>query len=140
MNNQLIPVQEINALEIFTKDGLDPLLLAIEKEVATFVPSVETAADRKEIASMAYKVSQSKTYIDAAGKSLVDDIKKQAKVIDTARKKSRDRLDELRDQVRKPLNDWEAEEARKKKEEEERIRKEEERDPQRRRTAEAGRA
>lgn len=38
--------------------------------------------------------------------------KKQTGEIDAARKKARDTLDALRDEVRKPLTDWEAEQER----------------------------
>jgi hypothetical protein len=76
---------------------------------------VETAKSRKAIASMAYKVSQSKTILDNAGKDLVSEAKAKIKKIDMARKYSRDFLDSLRDEVRKPLTDWE--EAEKEKEE-----------------------
>jgi hypothetical protein len=108
----LIPLESINAVEVFTGPNLDELLVKIRQETATIVPDVLTAGGRKEIASLAYKVARSKTTIDEAGKSLVEDAKNQVKVVDAARKKARDYLDALRDEVRKPLDDWEAEQAR----------------------------
>ena len=108
----LIPLESINAVEVFTGPNLDELLAKIRQETATIVPDVSTAGGRKEIASLAYKVARSKTTIDDAGKSLVEDWKNQAKTVDAARKKARDYLDALRDEVRKPLDDWEAEQKR----------------------------
>lgn len=108
----LIPLESINAVEVFTGPNLDELLAKIRHETATIVPDVSTAGGRKEIASLAYKVARSKTTIDDAGKSLVEGWKNQAKVVDAARKKARDYLDALKDEVRKPLDDWEAEQAR----------------------------
>jgi septal ring factor EnvC (AmiA/AmiB activator) len=104
-NTQLI------AVEVFTgKDGVTKLLSGIEAELAKFVPDTTTAKGRKEIASMAYKCSQSKTLLDGLGKDLVSGWKAQSALVDASRKIARDRLDELRDQTRKPLDEWEAEE------------------------------
>jgi membrane protein involved in colicin uptake len=112
MSEALIPLESVNAVEVFTGGGLDDLLARIRAEAVTLVPNVKTVAGRKEIASIAYKVSRSKTAIDDAGKALVADLKKQTGDIDSARKKARDTLDALRDEVRKPLTDWEQEQAR----------------------------
>lgn len=112
MSEALIPLESVNAVEVFTGGGLDDLLARIRAEAVTLVPNVKTVAGRKEIASIAYKVSRSKTAIDEAGKALVADLKKQTGDIDSARKKARDTLDALRDEVRKPLTDWEEEQAR----------------------------
>lgn len=112
MSDALIPIESVNALEVFTGGKLDDLLRRIREEATSLVPNLKTVAGRKEIASIAYKVSQSKTAIDAAGKALVADLKKQTGDIDSARKKARDTLDALRDEVRQPLTDWEAEQER----------------------------
>lgn len=108
----LIPVESVNAIELFTGGGLDSLLAEIENEVSGYPVDLETDKGRKEIASVAYKVSRSKVVIDEAGKSLVSDWKKQAAEVDVGRKKARDFLDALRDRVRQPLTDWEAEQKR----------------------------
>ena len=98
------------------KDGgaqIDPILARIEAEVRSHAPDLTTDKGRKAIASLAYKVSQSKTALDNAGKSMTEAQKKEIAAVDAARKKIRDRLDALRDEARKPLTDWEAaEEAR----------------------------
>lgn len=110
--SELIVIQPENALSVFSETGkLDPLLDSIAKEVRAFIPDVSTVSGRKEIASMAYKVAQSKTYLDSIGKNLVDEYKEIPKKIDANRKAVRDFLDNLRDEVRKPLNDYEAEQA-----------------------------
>jgi hypothetical protein len=99
------------------KDGgaqIDPILSRIEAEVRLHSPDLTTKKGRDAIASLAYKVSQSKTALDAAGKSMTEAQKKEIKLVDDARKKIRDRLDALRDEARKPLNDWEAAEDDKK--------------------------
>ena len=93
------------------KDGgaqIDPILARIEAEVRSHAPDLTTDKGRKAIASLAYKVSQSKTALDNAGKKLTEDQKQAIAAVDAARKKIRDRLDLLRDEARKPLTDWEA--------------------------------
>lgn len=110
----LLPVESINAVEVFhDRARLDELLQRIRAETATLVPDISTEAGRKLIASTAYKVARSKTAIDDAGKALVEGWKRQAKVVDAERKHARDTLDALKDEIRKPLDEWEAEEARK---------------------------
>lgn len=111
-DGSLIPLETINAVEIFTGHKLDDLLAKIRQETSTLVPDVSTVGGRKEIASLAYKVARSKTTIDDAGKSLVAGWKKQAAEVDASRKKARDYLDTLKDEIRAPLDAWEAEQAR----------------------------
>ena len=110
-NSQLIAVENINALELFTEDGIDPMLKAIEAEVAGFVPDLTTAKGRGEIATTAHQVSRAKVRLDNAGKGLVADWKERAKVVDASRKIAREFLDDLRDRTRAPLTEWEKEKA-----------------------------
>ncbi len=109
---QLINVENINALQLFTEDGIDPMLKAIELQVADFVPDLETVKGRAECASMAHRVSKAKVVLDTAGKDLVAKWKEKAKVVDDSRKHARAFLDDLRDRVRQPLTEWEAEQVR----------------------------
>ncbi|CCS30223.1 hypothetical protein [Salmonella enterica] len=121
----LVVIEKHNAMAVFTtKEQLDPLIEAIEKEARSLVPDVSTKKGRDAIASMAHKVARSKTYIDNAGKDLVAELKALPKQIDESRRIVRERLDALKDEVRKPLTDWEAEQERKKAEEEARIKAE----------------
>lgn len=109
----LLPPRE-TAIEVFSSDkGLDPFLAKIREEIDTFIPCVSTRKGRDAIASMAYKVSQSKAALDKLGKELVDELKEKPKLIDAERKRMRDLLDLWRDEVRLPLTKFEeAEEAR----------------------------
>lgn len=122
----LVVIEKSNAMAIFTSnDQLDPLIEAIEKEARSLVPDVSTKKGRDAIASMAHKVARSKTYIDNAGKDLVAELKALPKQIDESRRVARERLDALKDEVRRPLTEWEAEQARiaeEKAAEEERLR------------------
>ena len=100
------------ALQAFVAEkGLDPYLKTIRQELDKFLsspPALDTAKGRKEYASMAYKIAQSKTAIDNLGKELVTKLKKQPAKVDAERKRWRDQLDAWRDEARGPLNEWEA--------------------------------
>ncbi|MCM8071637.1 hypothetical protein M8T87_00240 [Enterobacter hormaechei] len=114
----LVVIEKQNAMAVFTiKEQLDPIIEAIEKEARSLVPDVSTRKGRDAIASMAHKVARSKTYIDNAGKDLVAELKALPKQIDETRRIVRERLDALKDEVRKPLTEWEAEQERIKAEE-----------------------
>lgn len=109
----LVVIEKKDAMAVFTNnDQLDPLIEAIEKEARSLVPDVTTKKGRDAIASMAHKVARSKTYIDNAGKDLVAELKALPKQIDESRRVVRERLDALKDEVRRPLTEWEAEQAR----------------------------
>ncbi|HBW9592030.1 hypothetical protein GXB75_04850 [Klebsiella pneumoniae] len=114
----LVVIEKKNAMAVFTNnDQLDPLIETIEKEARSLVPDVTTKKGRDAIASMAHKVARSKTYIDNAGKDLVAELKALPKQIDESRRVVRERLDALKDEVRRPLTEWEAEQERIKAEE-----------------------
>lgn len=114
----LVVIEKKNAMAVFTNnDQLDPLIEAIEKEARSLVPDVTTKKGRDAIASMAHKVARSKTYIDNAGKDLVAELKALPKKIDESRRIARERLDALKDEVRRPLTEWEDEQDRIKAEE-----------------------
>ena len=110
---QTVPTEE-NALQVYSApNGLDPYLALIRAELDGFIPNVTTKKGRAEIASIAAKVAKSKTALDGIGKELVARLKDVPKKIDGERKRMRDTLDAWKDEVRKPLTDWEeAEQAR----------------------------
>lgn len=114
---QIVSIPKETALSVFTTEkAMDPFLARIRQELDAFVPDISTATGRKAVASMAYKVAQTKTYLEGVGKALADEQKEIPKKIDACRKKVRDTLDQWRDEVRQPLTDWEsADEARVKK-------------------------
>lgn len=118
----LVVIEKVNALTVFkSADQIEEILQKVEREVMSFVPDVTTVKGRKEISSLAYRVSQTKSYLDGLGKDLVAELKEVPKLIDANRKTVRDRLDALRDKARQPYTEWEAEQERIKAEEEARV-------------------
>lgn len=110
---ELITYEETTALAAFTSDdGLDPYIRQAKDIVSEFDHDLSTASGRKKTASLAAKVAKLKVKLDDLGKDLVSDWKTKAKAVDSNRKSMRDALDELKIEARKPLTDWEDEQAR----------------------------
>lgn len=86
---------------------------AMREECDAHVPDLTTEKGRKAIASLAYKVARTKTAIDDAGKKLNEEARARINAVDESRREIRQQLDDLKDEVRRPLTEWEAaEEAR----------------------------
>ena len=104
----VIEIPKEKALQVFTtKNGLDPYLQQIAEQVKSLVPDTSSRKGREEIASVAYKVAKTKTALDKAGKGSVEDLKAKTKLVDAERKRMREFLDSLKDEVRAPLTEWE---------------------------------
>ena len=111
---QLVVIEPTTAVALFTEgEGVEAMLADIRQKATSLVPDITTAKGRKEIASIAYAVAKTKTYLDGLGKEQTDKFKEIPKRIDANRKQIRDTLDALKDEVRAPLTQYEAaEEAR----------------------------
>ena len=115
-NTLPIPFEEITedkAIELgpllYTEPGsLTPYFDHIKASVNE-VPDLTTAKGRERIASLAAKVSRSKTALEKPGRAYLKHVKAVVKPIEQNLKKLVDDCDALRDEVRKPLTDWENE-------------------------------
>ena len=103
----LAVIETISASVVFVPGGVDTILGKIEAEVRATKTDISTASGRQAVASLAYKVARSKTALDEMGKELVSELKAKTGAIDAERRTIRDRLDALKDEVRRPLTDWE---------------------------------
>ncbi|EKH6498485.1 cell envelope biogenesis protein TolA [Providencia sp. PROV170] len=115
MANELVVIEQATALDLFTApEKVNQMLAHIktlaEEERKELDDDLSVAKNRKAFASLAYKVTQTKTAIDKAGKLVVDDLKELPKKVDAARKLFRDELDLLSDDIRKPVTEYELEE------------------------------
>lgn len=106
-STELVTIEPKNIPTVFQPGGTDDILAKIEQEAKSFVFDLTTETGRKEIASLAYKIARSKTTLDEMGKNLMADKKAEIDAVNAERKKVRDRLDALKDEVRRPLTDWE---------------------------------
>jgi|DEB0MinimDraft_6_1074348.scaffolds.fasta_scaffold06965_6 hypothetical protein len=110
-------INNIKPVELFNNsDNVDSLISAIESLINDHVPDTSTDKGRKEIASLAYKVSQTKSKLEKLGKDLVADEKEKIKKVDSERIRLTKHLDELRNKARQPLTLWEEEQDRIKRE------------------------
>lgn len=105
----LVAVQTRPTLDIFTAPGLPDAILAAVRAAAFdgFTPDTTTDKGRKAIASQAYRVTRTKTYLDDLGKTEVARLKELPRAVDAGRKLLRDGLDQLAAEVRRDLTDWE---------------------------------
>lgn len=107
MSNDLAVIEAISAQVVFVPGGVDAILEKITAEVRSIKTDISTAQGRAAVASLAYKVARSKTALDEMGKDLVSELKAKTGAIDAERRTIREKLDDLKDEVRKPLTDWE---------------------------------
>lgn len=115
MANELVVIEQSTALDLFTapekvNQMLEHIKSLAEEERKELDSDFSVAKNRKAFASLAYKVAQTKTYIDKEGKAVVDKLKELPKKVDASRKLFRDELDALSTDIRKPLTEWEAQE------------------------------
>ncbi|RML36250.1 putative prophage PSSB64-02, Orf53 [Pseudomonas syringae pv. atrofaciens] len=107
---QVITIDDIsadNAPAIYVTGGLNQFLQAVTAEVTAEVPDLTTRKGRDRIASLAAKVSKSKTAVEKPGRDYLKRLKEMPKVVETELREFVTKMDALRDATRKPLTDWE---------------------------------
>jgi colicin import membrane protein len=98
----------LTAVAVFgAANGVTDVLDKIRREVSAVKTDISTKAGRAQVASLARKVASSKTALDEMGKEMVVDLKERAGRVDAERRRIRTELDKLRDEVRRPLTEWE---------------------------------
>jgi colicin import membrane protein len=70
-----------------------------------------TPEGRKAINSRAYAVARHKTALDAAGKAMTDDWRKKTNEVNARRNKASDVMEALQAEIKKPVAEWETQEA-----------------------------
>lgn len=109
-NNQLVVIEKAKSREVFKTPGaIQAIIDEVKKKALLEAPDISTAKGRQAIASAAYKVAQTKTYIDKVGKEITDELKALPKIVDENRRIAREQLDQLKEEIRKPLTEWESE-------------------------------
>ncbi|PBI79647.1 hypothetical protein A9993_07795 [Rahnella victoriana] len=104
----VIEIKPEQAPALYVANGLDGFLDQIRSSVNE-VPDLTTAKGRARIASLSASVSRSKTAIEKPGRELLKKIKEQPKIIEAELRRFITECDTLRDKVRLPLTEWEAE-------------------------------
>ena len=94
-----------NAIQIFTGGGMQAILEGIESKVRAIKLDPSTATGREEIRSVAYKITRTKTALDAEGKKLTEGWRDATASGECrAQEESADRLEALQEEIRKRSN------------------------------------
>lgn len=104
----VLPVEE-KALEAVFIDGsdFDPVIEKIREQAKDLPFDMTVKKNRDEIASFAYKIARSKSAVEKAGAAISAKYKELPKKIDASRRAYKDAFEQLQDEVRAPLNEWE---------------------------------
>lgn len=108
---KLIAIEEIseaNAPAIYVAGGLKQFIDLVKAEVEGEVPDLTTRKGRERIASLAAKVSKSKTAVEKPGRDYLRRLKEMPKVVEAELREFVTKMDTLRDDTRRPLTEWEA--------------------------------
>jgi len=92
------------------ENGLKPILKTIEEMAYNFSYDLDTKEGREKIASQAYAVSRTKTFLDNVGKELTSEWRDKTAKVNSGRNEVKKFLDDLKDNIRKPLTELEEKE------------------------------
>lgn len=107
----VIEIKPEQAPALYIPNGLDAYLEHIKASVSE-APDLSTDKGRKRIASLSASVSRSKTLIEKPGREYLKRLKEAVKPAEQEIKRFVDACDALRDEVRRPLTEWEMEQER----------------------------
>lgn len=115
-DSTLLALEEISADKapvIYGHGRLHAYVEAARQAVAGEVPDLTTRKGRERIASLAAQVARSKTAVEKPGREYLKRIKELPRTIEAELREFVTAMDALRDEVRRPLTEWEeAERAR----------------------------
>lgn len=101
-------ISEANAPALYVAGGLQQFIDLVKGEVEGEVPDLKTRKGRERIASLAAKVSKSKTAVEKPGRDYLRRLKEMPKVVEAELRDFVTKMDALRDDTRRPLTEWEA--------------------------------
>lgn len=108
---ELVVIPASNLPTILAADDKD-VLGKLAAELAGFEADVTTPKGRAEIASKAHKVATAKMDLIRLGKSLTEGWRDQTKAVNAECRVIEERMDQLRDQMRAPLDEYQDREKR----------------------------
>lgn len=105
---ELVTTTVANPVAVFT-DGakFSEFYEKLKAETDRHVPDLTTDKGRKAVASLAFKVTKAKTSLDKAGLGLTEEWRNKISLVNASRKTMTAELDQLADEVRRPLTEWE---------------------------------
>lgn len=121
-NGALVPLNQINAIEVFSAEkGLDPLIKQIRDRVNSEEYDVTTEEGRARMRSVARKIGSSKAQLEKMAKELTEDWRTKTKAVTLETTRMKTELDALRDEVKRPADEFKAKEDGRIKEHESRL-------------------
>lgn len=111
MSNELmvIEVTDDMAPVVYVAGGLDKYFDMVKDAVSGEVPDLTTKKGRDRIASLAAQVSRSKTAVEKPGRAYLKRLKEMPKTVEAELREWVNNCDNLRDEVHRPLTEWEDE-------------------------------
>ena len=113
--------RKINLSKLFTQEGMDLIIAEIKNEVADFSADISTKEGRAKIISMAAKIAKCKSPIKNLATELKEDSRKLIDGVNSQWNRYEKAMDDLRDEVRKPVDEIEEREAKILKERQDRL-------------------
>lgn len=108
----LVALVDDSPLVVLKDEGKRNALYAkIRGLIAEQKPDLTTQAGRDRVKSFVYKITRTRTAIDAAGKADTADLRKTIEAVNTLRNDAETALKLLEAEARKPLTEWEEAEA-----------------------------
>lgn len=107
----LAALEGATAKTVFVDGGVAKMLTKIAKEAKPAAIDLTTKAGREAVASAAYKVARAASILDDIGKDHVADRKKEIAAVDAMRRTLREGLATIKEEIRAPLDQYEATEA-----------------------------
>lgn len=107
MENSLVKFQQLTASQVFEEGQLLDMVSEVETEVRSVIIDASTPKGRDEVKSLAYKIAQTKTFVDKTRKAYIDDKQEFIKKVNAISKTAVERLQALQDEVRKPVTEFE---------------------------------
>lgn len=110
---ELVKIEPQDVQALFTTDGaLKPILEKVAALARSVIQDATTAKGREAIKSLAYKIAQAKTALEAQGVALNRELKALPAAVDKNKREAKEFLEALQAEIRKPVTEWEAEQAR----------------------------
>lgn len=106
-STDLVVICEKTPLEVFSEEnGLDPIIEQIKREVEKEVFDPSTEEGRTRIGSVARKIGSAKGKLETMSKGLTEDWRKKTKAVTSETTRMKKKMDELRDQVLAPRDEY----------------------------------
>lgn len=122
MNTEIVVIESLKPLDVYGATAqADAIIEKVRQEASKVGKDVSTQEGRDAIRSMAYKIARSKTALDKMGKDLTEDWMRRKNVVDAERKRIWQAMEDLQNEVRQPLTDFENAEKQRVQEREDRI-------------------